>query len=140
MEICSDLVVVPSGWVPKVFRNNNMDQKLQIRFALEGAAESLQTTIQTNEKRLGDLRKQIEDIQQCIFVGFDANDKLFGSVLVSDNSNKGIFVSLDTQSARKFLARKQARLENDVIELSQKIKDLFNERNGILDELKNLLR
>lgn len=116
-----------------------MDQKLQMRIALEGAAESLQTTIQANEKRLGDLRKQIEDIQQCIFVGFDANDKLFESTIVSDNSANGIFVSLDSGSALKLLAKKQARLEQDASEVSQKIKDLSNERDGIVEQLKNLL-
>ena len=89
-------------------------------FALEGAAEALEITINVTKKRIEEKKKYAEELQETLFVVFDTADRIEPSLSIGDDTFE-VFVELEAKGARNYIYRRQLRYEFEAEKLNQKL-------------------
>jgi hypothetical protein len=111
-----------------------MDESLQRKFALTGAAEALEIAIRETKSRIEEYKRKAEQNQQDIFVAFDAADYVQPKIMIGDQ-NMSIFCELDANLAKQIILRRLLRSEYYASKLSEKMENLQLELDKVKEQL-----
>jgi len=111
-----------------------MDLQLQQRFALQGAAAALETTVKRTQTRLDELKSRAEQYSETTFVVFDAADKVVPRIWIGGEDGSAL-MDLTASEARRYLMKRQKRYEFEAQQISERLQALNQELDSIKAQL-----